>query len=159
VITTEIKVYSERATKARLNQGSKPNLCSSKGFLEGYKLLKHKDKNGSSLNGTQQIVSPISSLMTPTGQAQHAASELLASVLDSIIHILGELSLAIYFCIFWNMMYSDLLVLELKRSCIYEVYLTKFTIRESLHCWGAAGIKIFSTWGQHKYTQGSSFCC
>ncbi|KAF3334825.1 exocyst complex component SEC8 [Carex littledalei] len=88
VISTEIKVYSERTTKARLTQGAKPDLCSSKGFLEGSKWLKHKNKNGSSLNGTQQIVSPISPLMTPTGQAQHAASELLASVLNSIIHIL-----------------------------------------------------------------------
>lgn len=114
VISTEIKVYSERATKARLTQGAKPDLCSSKGFLEGSKLLKHKSKNGSSLNGTQQIVSPISPLMTPTGQAQHAASELLASVLNSIIHILGELSLAMHF-VGISVVHSDLLVLHIKR--------------------------------------------
>ncbi|KAJ4749413.1 Exocyst complex component Sec8-like [Rhynchospora pubera] len=87
-ITAEIKVYSEHATKARITQGTKPDFCSSKGLLDGFKMLKHKNKNGSSLNGTQQIVSPISPLMTPTGQAQRAASELLASVLSSIIHIL-----------------------------------------------------------------------
>ncbi|KAJ4768752.1 Exocyst complex component Sec8-like [Rhynchospora pubera] len=87
-ITAEIKVYSEHATKARITQGTKPDFCSSKELLDGFKMLKHKNKNGSSLNGTQQIVSPISPLMTPTGQAQRAASELLASVLSSIIHIL-----------------------------------------------------------------------
>ncbi|KAJ3704316.1 hypothetical protein LUZ61_008021 [Rhynchospora tenuis] len=87
-ITAEIKVYSEHATKARITQGTKPDLISSKGLLESFKMLKHKNKNGSSLNGTQQIVSPISPLMTPTGQAQRAVSELLASVLSSIIHIL-----------------------------------------------------------------------
>ncbi|XP_073010385.1 exocyst complex component SEC8 [Typha latifolia] len=92
IITSKIKSYAERSmSRSRLGQAPKTSIseiCSLKGLPESYQLLKQKTKNGSSFTGVQLAVSPISPAMTPMGKAQCAASELLSSVLDSIVHIL-----------------------------------------------------------------------
>lgn len=69
---------------------------SSKGLVERHPTLKKKGKSGKSFIGTQMAVSPVSPAMTPMGTAQSAARELLGSVLDSIVQILGELSTEFY---------------------------------------------------------------
>ncbi|XP_020090162.1 exocyst complex component SEC8 isoform X1 [Ananas comosus] len=92
IITSKIKAYSEQSSsRSRIGQASKTNnsdLYYSKGLLESYQLSKQKAKNGTSFLGTQLAISPISPAMTPMGTAQCAASELLSSVLESIVLIL-----------------------------------------------------------------------
>lgn len=61
-----------------------------KGQLESYHLSKQKRQNGISLVGTLSAVSPVSPVMAPAGKAQAAAKELLDSILDSGVRILGE---------------------------------------------------------------------
>lgn len=52
--------------------------------------MKPKGISGSSCIVAQLSVSPVSSAMAPSGMTQSAAGELLSSILDSVIHILGK---------------------------------------------------------------------
>jgi len=52
--------------------------------------MKPKGISGSSCLVAQLSVSPVSSAMAPSGMTQSAAGELLSSILDSVIHILGK---------------------------------------------------------------------
>ena len=63
---------------------------SSQGLIGRQQTLKAKVKGGASSVGTQMAVSPVSTVMTPTGTAQSIARELLGSILDSVVLILGK---------------------------------------------------------------------
>lgn len=92
IITSKIKAHMARnSTRSTVSQVSRTaSSYFSKGLMESYQVMKQKGKNGTSYPGTQLTVSPVSPALTPLGTAQSAANELLSSVLDAIIRILGN---------------------------------------------------------------------
>jgi exocyst complex component 4 len=53
-------------------------------------MLKQKTKNGASVMAAQLVVSPISPAMAPAGDAQHAAGQLLRTIFECLLDILGR---------------------------------------------------------------------
>ncbi|KAG1331762.1 exocyst complex component SEC8 [Cocos nucifera] len=92
VITSKIKEHaarnSSRSCMSQVTRTATSDLYYSKGLLDSYQVLKQKHRNGTSSVGTQMAISPVSPAMTPMGTAQSATSELLSSILDSVIRIL-----------------------------------------------------------------------
>ncbi|XP_048327515.2 exocyst complex component SEC8 isoform X1 [Ziziphus jujuba] len=92
IITSKIKSHAEHVNSLRYGicqpaRTATVGLHFMKGQLESYQLPKQKRQNGISLAGTLQAVSPVSSVMAPTGKAQAAAKKLLDSVLDTVVRI------------------------------------------------------------------------
>uniref|UniRef100_A0A0D9WFC0 Exocyst complex component Sec8 n=1 Tax=Leersia perrieri TaxID=77586 RepID=A0A0D9WFC0_9ORYZ len=89
VITSKIRVYSEESLKSNIEKAAKgtSDVSHSNGHVARY-LLKQKTKNGASLMASQLVVSPISPAMAPTGDAQHAASQLLSAIFECLVDIL-----------------------------------------------------------------------
>ncbi|KAH7533374.1 hypothetical protein FEM48_Zijuj04G0124000 [Ziziphus jujuba var. spinosa] len=92
IITSKIKSHAENVNSLRYGicqpaRTATVGLHFMKGQLESYQLPKQKRQNGISLAGTLQAVSPVSSVMAPTGKAQAAAKKLLDSVLDTVVRI------------------------------------------------------------------------
>lgn len=92
VITSKIKEHalgnSSRSCMSQVTRTAASDSYYSKGLLDGQQVLKQKHRNGTSSVGIQMAMSPVSPAMTPMGTAQSAASKLLGSILDSVIHIL-----------------------------------------------------------------------
>ncbi|CAL9185668.1 unnamed protein product, partial [Musa hybrid cultivar] len=92
IITSKIKVHaarkSSRSSIDPVTKKTQSDVNDSKGIFEGFRVLKQKNKNNSSISGAQVVVSPVSPVMTPMGAAQAAVSEFLNSILDYVIHIL-----------------------------------------------------------------------
>ncbi|KAF5742559.1 exocyst complex component SEC8 [Tripterygium wilfordii] len=91
-ITSKIKVHAEAVNSSRsgidqVARSSATGLHFVKGQLESFQLPKQKHQNGIALAGTLVAVSPVSSMMAPTGKAQAAAKELLDSILDAVVRI------------------------------------------------------------------------
>lgn len=80
------------------------------------------------------VVSPVSPVMTPMGAAQAAVSEFLNSILDYVIHILGE---SLY-------LHSTVVIFVLLECILIMPSLFKM-IRKPYCCRRAFGIKIIST--------------
>lgn len=96
IIASKIKSHAEHVNSLRYGicqtaRTATAGLHFMKGQLESYQLPKQKRQNGISLAGTLLAVSPVSSVMAPTGKAQAAAKELLDSVLETVVRIFGEL--------------------------------------------------------------------
>ncbi|XP_038680238.1 exocyst complex component SEC8-like isoform X2 [Tripterygium wilfordii] len=92
IITSKIKVHAEAVSSSRSGidqaaRSSATGLHLVKGKLESFQLPKQKRQNGISLAATLMAVSPVSSVMAPTGKAQAAAKELLDSILDAVVRI------------------------------------------------------------------------
>ncbi|XP_027111493.2 exocyst complex component SEC8 [Coffea arabica] len=93
IITTKIKSQAERSNSSRpgIGQAAQTGLTGLhylKGQLESYQLLKQKKhQNGISLAGALLAVSPVSSVMSPSGTAQASAKELLDSILETVVRI------------------------------------------------------------------------
>lgn len=95
IITSKIKAHaaaqsSSRSCISQATGAPNSNFFPSKGLLQGYQAMKPKGISGSSCIVAQLSVSPVSSAMAPSGMTQSAAGELLSSILDSVIHILGK---------------------------------------------------------------------
>ena len=94
IIISKIKTHATRgSSRSCIDQVTKSytsDLLDAKGLLQNFQILRQKGKNGTSFLGTQLAVSPVPPALTPTGTAQSAASELLNSALDFVIHILGK---------------------------------------------------------------------
>eukprot|EP00262_Sarcandra_glabra_P014354 TRINITY_DN4195_c0_g1_i1.p1 TRINITY_DN4195_c0_g1~~TRINITY_DN4195_c0_g1_i1.p1 ORF type:complete len:1080 (+),score=210.22 TRINITY_DN4195_c0_g1_i1:352-3591(+) len=93
IITSKIKAHATIVNSMRpaIGQAVKtasPGLTYFKGKLQSYQVSKKKGQNGVSLGGALLAVSPVSSVMAPTGAAQTAANELLNTILDTIVRIL-----------------------------------------------------------------------
>ncbi|THU62749.1 hypothetical protein C4D60_Mb01t08410 [Musa balbisiana] len=92
IIASKIKVHaarkSSRSSIDPVTKKTQSDVNDSKGIFEGFRVLKQKNKNNSSISGAQVVVSPVSPVMTPMGAAQAAVSEFLNSILDYVIHIL-----------------------------------------------------------------------
>lgn len=69
-----------------------------KGQLESFHVPKHKCQNGIPLAGTLVAVSPVSPVMAPMGKAQTSARDLLDSVLETAVRILGQIFFFFIFC-------------------------------------------------------------
>ncbi|XP_031105855.1 exocyst complex component SEC8 [Ipomoea triloba] len=92
IITTKIKSHAQNINSSRHGIGPTSHkgitgLHYLKGKFESYQPPKQKCQNGISLAGVVLAVSPVSSVMAPTGAAQAAAKELLDSILDTVAHI------------------------------------------------------------------------
>uniref|UniRef100_A0A7N2MDR3 Exocyst complex component Sec8 n=1 Tax=Quercus lobata TaxID=97700 RepID=A0A7N2MDR3_QUELO len=92
IITSKIKAHAEllNCSRSGIGQGDRTvpaGLHLLKGQFQSFQLQKQKRQNGISLVGTLSAVSPVSSVMGPTGKAQSAAMELLDSILDTIVRI------------------------------------------------------------------------
>ncbi|XP_023912079.2 exocyst complex component SEC8 [Quercus suber] len=92
IITSKIKAHAEllNCSRSGIGQGDRTvtaGLHLLKGQFQSFQLQKQKHQNGISLVGTLSAVSPVSSVMGPTGKAQSAAMELLDSILDTIVRI------------------------------------------------------------------------
>ncbi|XP_019196795.1 PREDICTED: exocyst complex component SEC8-like [Ipomoea nil] len=92
IITTKIKSIAENVNSSRPDIGpcaqtAITGLHLLKGKFESYPSLEQKRQNGISMAGVVLAVSPVSSVMAPTGKAQAAAKELLDSILDSVLCI------------------------------------------------------------------------
>ncbi|CAH9130015.1 unnamed protein product [Cuscuta epithymum] len=92
IITTKIKSHAENINSSRHNIGPTAHtgitgLYYLNGKFESYQPPKQKAQNRISLAGVVLAVSPVSSVMAPTGAAQVAAKELLDSILDAVGHI------------------------------------------------------------------------
>lgn len=95
VITSKIKSYAREASKSNIDKVAKrtaSDLSHSHGAVTRYQLPKQKKKNEASTLATQLVASPISPVMAPTGDAQHAASQLLGSIFECLVGILGKRS-------------------------------------------------------------------
>ncbi|XP_020178218.3 exocyst complex component SEC8 [Aegilops tauschii subsp. strangulata] len=91
VITSKIKSYAREASKSNIDKVAKrtaSDLSHSHGAVTCYQLPKQKKKNEASTLATQLVASPISPVMAPTGDAQHAASQLLGSIFECLVGIL-----------------------------------------------------------------------
>lgn len=62
----------------------------SNGPIPQFQMLKQKTKSGASVMAAQLVVSPISPAMAPTGDAQRAATQLLKSIFECLVEILGR---------------------------------------------------------------------
>lgn len=134
IITSKIKAHAEllNCSRSGIGQGDRTvtaGLHLLKGQFQSFQLQKQKRQNGISLVGTLSAVSPVSSVMGPTGKAQSAAMELLDSILDTIVRIFGAVP------IFYVLL--SLSMLKLNFSILY--------FRESCCCWRDSGIKIHSS--------------
>ena len=58
-------------------------------------MLKQKTKSGASVMAAQLVVSPISPAMAPTGDAQRAATQLLKSIFECLVEILGRCEVSV----------------------------------------------------------------
>ncbi|XP_031117980.1 exocyst complex component SEC8-like isoform X1 [Ipomoea triloba] len=92
IITTKIKSIAENVNSSRHDIGpcaqtAITGLHLLKGKFESYPSLEQKRQNGISMAGVVLAVSPVSSVMAPTGKAQAAAKELLDSILDAVLCI------------------------------------------------------------------------
>nr|GME00702.1 exocyst complex component SEC8 [Ipomoea batatas] len=92
IITTKIKSHAQNINSSRHGIGPTSHkgitgLHYLKGKFESYQPPKQKCQNGISLAGVVLAVSPVSSVMAPTGAAQATAKELLDSILDTVAHI------------------------------------------------------------------------
>lgn len=95
VITSNIKSYAREASKSNIDKVAKrtaSDVSHSHGAVTRYQLPKQKKKNEASTLATQLVASPISPVMAPTGDAQHAASQLLGSIFECLVGILGKRS-------------------------------------------------------------------
>jgi exocyst complex component 4 len=92
IITSKIKAYSEDSSEYSIDKAIKrtSNVSHSDGSTPGYQFHKQKMKNSASLLAPQLVVSPISPAMAPTGGSQRAASQLLGSIFECLVHILGR---------------------------------------------------------------------
>ncbi|KAF7095788.1 hypothetical protein CFC21_097874 [Triticum aestivum] len=91
VITSKIKSYAREASKSNIDKVAKrtaSDVSHSHGAVTRYQLPKQKKKNEASTLATQLVASPISPVMAPTGDAQHAASQLLGSIFECLVGIL-----------------------------------------------------------------------
>jgi len=91
VITSKIKAYTEEASKSSTDKAAKRNSdgSHSDGPNPRFQMLKQKTKNGASVMAAQLVVSPISPAMAPAGDAQRAAGQLLRSIFECLLDILG----------------------------------------------------------------------
>lgn len=107
IIASRVKLHaSQNSSRSKEGQATKAstdnsNMYDSRGFLEGFQILKQKSKNTSSFSGAQFVVSPVPPDMTPKGVAQSAVTEFLISILDYVLRILGE-SPTLYSCAIWE---------------------------------------------------------
>lgn len=90
----KIREHAERANASRpsIEQAMGTGITGLhyiKGQLESYQVPKQKQQNGISLSGALLAVSPVSTVMSPTGKAQAVAKELLDSILDAVVRIFG----------------------------------------------------------------------
>jgi len=92
VITSKIKAYTEEASKSSTEKAAKRNSdgSHSDGPNPWFQMLKQKTKNGASVMAAQLVVSPISPAMAPAGDAQRAAGQLLRSIFECLLDILGR---------------------------------------------------------------------
>lgn len=91
VITSKIKSYAREPSKSNIDKVAKRTasvVSHSHGAVTRYQLPKQKKKNEASTLATQLVASPISPAMAPTGDAQHAASQLLGSIFECLVGIL-----------------------------------------------------------------------
>jgi hypothetical protein len=97
VITSKIKAYTGEASKSNIEKIARKtsDVLHSHGPVTLYQLSKQKTKNGALEVATQLVSSPISPAMAPTGDAQRSASQLLGSIFECLVDILGtQLSLS-----------------------------------------------------------------
>uniref|UniRef100_A0A2P2LW47 Exocyst complex component Sec8 n=1 Tax=Rhizophora mucronata TaxID=61149 RepID=A0A2P2LW47_RHIMU len=92
IITSKIKAHAELVQSSRplivqAARSATTGLHFVKGQFESHQLSKQKSQNGISLASTLLAVSPVSSVMAPTGKAQAASKELLDSILDTVVRI------------------------------------------------------------------------
>lgn len=95
VITSKIKAYTGEASKCNIDKIARKttsDVSHSHGPVTLYQLSKQKTKNGALAVATQLVASPISPAMAPTGDAQRAASQLLGSIFECLVDILGKCS-------------------------------------------------------------------
>jgi exocyst complex component 4 len=92
VITSKIKAYAEEASKSSTDKAAKRNSdgSHSDGPIPQFQMLKQKTKNGASVMAAQLVVSPISPAMAPAGDAQRAAGQLLRTIFECLLDILGS---------------------------------------------------------------------
>jgi exocyst complex component 4 len=62
----------------------------SNGPTPRFQMFTQKTKSGASVMAAQLVVSPISPTMAPTGDAQRAATQLLRSIFECLVEILGR---------------------------------------------------------------------
>ncbi|GJN40169.1 hypothetical protein PR202_gb29348 [Eleusine coracana subsp. coracana] len=91
VITSKIKSYDEEGSKSTIDKDAKrkSNVLHLDGSIR-YQLHKQKAKNGASLLASQLVISPILPAMAPTGDSQCAVSQLLGSIFECLLDILGR---------------------------------------------------------------------
>lgn len=125
VITSKIKAYSEDAAKSSTDKHAKrtSDVSHSDGPIPRFQTLKQNTKNGASVMSAQLVVSPISPAMAPTGDAQRAASQLLRSIFECLLDILGRCYVSFSLISYKNLFFLCQLLKIVQ------------LVRESHYCW------------------------
>ena len=87
IFTSKIKAFASAHSSPCSSLHAK-NAAST--FYSSQGLIGRQQTLKASSAGTPMAVSPVSPVMTPTGTAQSIARELLGSILDSVVLILGK---------------------------------------------------------------------